>query len=444
MPYQTSILALPTIAPAQAQKHITHNEALQKLDVMIQLRVLERDKNTPPPNPTESDAYIVGANPNAEWAELADKIVVWQANVWKAFTPNRGWLCWVEAELSYFVYENSGWAPLLSGGLQNANLLGVNASADTANRLSVASDNVLFNHENSDIRIKLNKADTADTTSFVFQTNWTGHAEIGLTGDNDFHFKVSGNGTTFTDALILKSDGKAAQFSKSVGVGIEIPQTFWAYNNTPALFSTLGFVGSNGSYEHGIWWNGYRNNALGWTSMNINGYTSAAGIALGHGGIKFKWQDPPSGVVPADIFVMQETVFKPGSDNTANLGAANARFKQIYAASGTIVTSDMDLKTEIKGGRVKRAAEKAAASALKSALCRYQYNDAIAKKGKRKARIHFGAKAQLVEKTLRDYGLNPQDYGFLCKDQIETQLGHKKEIYGLRYEELLMFMLYYG
>ncbi|HHL43173.1 MAG TPA: DUF2793 domain-containing protein [Hellea balneolensis] len=443
MTFSTTILDLPFIAPAQAQKHVTHNEALQKLDVLIQLRVLARDQFTPPPSPADSDAYIVPVNPTGVWAGETDKIAIWQANGWQFFTPNTGWLCWVDTENLYVVYRDGNWQHLHADGLQNTALLGVNATADTTNRLSTATDNVLFNHETADIRVKLNKNTDTDTASFIFQSGWTGHAEIGLSGDTDFHFKVSPDGTNWKPALTLQNDGKAANFNKSVGIGFNVPTSFWAYNNTPALFCPLGFMGSNGSYEHGLWWNGYRNSSTNWTSLNINNYTSAAGISLGNTGIKFKWQDPPTGAVPADIFLMQETVFRPASDNYANLGSASQRWKQIYAASGTINTSDGDYKTEIKGGKAKRLAEKRAAQAIKQSLIRYQFNSAIKQKGKRKARVHFGAHAQRIEKILQNEGLNPDEYGFLCKDKLDPPTQTKTEIYGLRYDELMMFILYY-
>ena len=48
MPDDTDILGLPLILPAQAQKHVTHNEALVALDVIVQLSVINRDQTVPP------------------------------------------------------------------------------------------------------------------------------------------------------------------------------------------------------------------------------------------------------------------------------------------------------------------------------------------------------------------------------------------------------------
>jgi hypothetical protein len=87
--------------------------------------------------------------------------------------------------------------------LQNLSLLGVNATADATNKLAVASSAVLFNNAGNGVQVKVNKAAAADTASFLFQTNFSGRAEFGTTGDDDFHFKVSSDGSTWYEALTI-------------------------------------------------------------------------------------------------------------------------------------------------------------------------------------------------------------------------------------------------
>jgi hypothetical protein len=53
------------------------------------------------------------------------------------------------------------------------------------------------------VQAKLNKQSGPDTASIVFQTNWSGRAEIGCIGDDDFRFKVSPDGATFHTGLTL-------------------------------------------------------------------------------------------------------------------------------------------------------------------------------------------------------------------------------------------------
>ena len=57
----TPNLSLPYIMPSQAQKHVTHNEALRALDILVQLAVLDRDLTVPPSAPDEGDRHIVAA-----------------------------------------------------------------------------------------------------------------------------------------------------------------------------------------------------------------------------------------------------------------------------------------------------------------------------------------------------------------------------------------------
>ena len=59
---------LPYLAAAQAQKHVTHNEALRRLDAVVQLAVLDATLAAPPASPDEGDRYIVAASATGAWA----------------------------------------------------------------------------------------------------------------------------------------------------------------------------------------------------------------------------------------------------------------------------------------------------------------------------------------------------------------------------------------
>ena len=59
----TTHLKLPYLAAAQAQKHVTHNEALRLLDGLVQLSVLDRDLTAPPGSPVDGDRYVVASGP---------------------------------------------------------------------------------------------------------------------------------------------------------------------------------------------------------------------------------------------------------------------------------------------------------------------------------------------------------------------------------------------
>ena len=70
MPDDTTILSLPLILPAQAQKHVTHNDALRILDAAIQIAVRDRTLTTPPALPDDSDRHIVAIGASGHWSEV--------------------------------------------------------------------------------------------------------------------------------------------------------------------------------------------------------------------------------------------------------------------------------------------------------------------------------------------------------------------------------------
>ncbi|HCA27477.1 MAG TPA: hypothetical protein DEP05_07555 [Betaproteobacteria bacterium] len=197
----TPNLSLPYITAAQAQKHVTHNEALRALDVLAQLNILDRDLSTPPASPADGDRYIVAAMANGDWTGKEDQVAAWQDNAWRLYAPRQGWLAWIADEGIILSYDGSSWVGVATGGgsVNPVPLVGVNATADTTNRLSMNSPASLFNHEGAGHQQKINKATAGDTASQLYQTGFSGRAEIGLTGDDDFHLKVSPDGVKLND-----------------------------------------------------------------------------------------------------------------------------------------------------------------------------------------------------------------------------------------------------
>jgi hypothetical protein len=200
---QTPNLLLPYIMAAQAQKHVTHNEALRRLDAIVHLAVADRDLASPPVSPVEGRRYIVAPGASGAWAGQTNTIAAFQDGAWAFYAPLEGWLVWIADEDVLLSWTGTAWSPASGGSVNPAPLVGVNATADTTNKLSVASSAVLFNHAGSGTQVKLNKAASTDTASFLFQDGFSGRAEIGLTGDDSFHFKVSPDGSAWKDALII-------------------------------------------------------------------------------------------------------------------------------------------------------------------------------------------------------------------------------------------------
>ena len=205
----SAVLALPYIQPSQAQKHVTHNEALRLLDVIVQLAVLDRSRTAAPVTAAVGDRHIVAAGAAGDWAGQDGTIAVYDLEGWVFFAPQPGWRAEVLAESCAVVFDGTGW--VAPGDLpQRFPQLGVNAAADAVNRLSVSSAATLLNHAGGGHQLKLNKAAAADTASLLFQTGFSGRAELGLAGNDDFSVKISPDGTAFVEALRAGADGSVA------------------------------------------------------------------------------------------------------------------------------------------------------------------------------------------------------------------------------------------
>lgn len=189
-------LNLPFIAPGQALKHITHNEALQTLDQILHLCVDEQ-VNQRPTNPVDQMRVLITQGPQA------GDIAISQNSQWTYHTPQIGWLCWDKSLGKLIALSQAGW--ISTESWDGISPLGLNTQADTVNRLAVSSDASLFTHDGAGHSVKVNKSGANETASLIFQESFIGHAEIGLTGDNDLNIKTSQDGAAWVDAVNLRS-----------------------------------------------------------------------------------------------------------------------------------------------------------------------------------------------------------------------------------------------
>lgn len=213
----TPLLGLPLMAAAQAQKHVTHNEALSALDALVFLAVLSRRQASPPPAPNPGDRYLVAANPTGAWAGQAGTIALFADSVWRFFTPLAGWIMRVQDEAHVLSFDGTLWVDLVAAGgltqIENLVGLGVGTASDPTNSFAFKGNNLLLTAKapaeggTGDLRAKLNKAAAGNTLSLLFQDGFAGRAELGLVGDDDVVLKVSSDGAAWTEALRVKGQG---------------------------------------------------------------------------------------------------------------------------------------------------------------------------------------------------------------------------------------------
>lgn len=171
-----------------------------------------------------------------------------------------------------------------------------------------------------------------------------------------------------------------------------------------------------------------------------------------------------AGVIKHDISSNQAlnvslTDTNPGTDNTKSLGTSGIRWSVVYAATGTINTSDANTKQDTAD---LDDAEKRVAVRIKGLIKKFRFKDAVAEKGDA-ARIHVGVIAQEVRDAFTAEGLDADRYGMFCSDTwwekeeaVNAPSGNRTELViydkpvegavektrlGVRYDELLAFVI---
>lgn len=155
---QTPNLKLPYILPSQAQKHVTHNEALRLLDAVVHLSVRSRSRTDAPETPAGGDRYLVAAPALGNWAGKEGMIASFIDGGWLFVAPAVGWQVYVEDEAQLLVFDGALWKGVSSVPYNlSLSMLGVQATADAVNRLAVSSDASLFNNAGAGHLVKVNK-----------------------------------------------------------------------------------------------------------------------------------------------------------------------------------------------------------------------------------------------------------------------------------------------
>ncbi len=242
-------LGLPFIEAAQAQKHVTHNEALAMLDAFVQTTVLAMSATAPPAPPVEGARVVVGAGAAGAFAGREGRLAMYDAGAWRFFAPRAGWLVWSTADRCAFVHDGAAWVRFDASisRLQQLSLLGVGTTADATNPLAVSAGNALFTARSSgeggdgSLRFKLNKEAAGRTVSQLYQTNWSGRAETGLVGDDRWRVRVSGDGQAWSDPLIASTSGVEIGGQLTVASGVRASAAPWVdlscvWNNVAVTF----------------------------------------------------------------------------------------------------------------------------------------------------------------------------------------------------------------
>jgi hypothetical protein len=433
----TPNLALPLMAAHQAQKHVTHNEALMILDMLAQLAVQSAALGLPPSSPADGERWIVAAGASGAWAGRATDVAAWQDGAWRFSIPRAGWLAYDVAASTLRMFDGAAWVSAFAA-LQNLPSLGINTTADATNRLAVKSDAALFSHDDAtpgtgDVRVALNKSAAARDASIALQDGYSTRALIGLLADDDLAIKVSPDGASYaTAAKFDRATGDAA-FARDVVAGRDLVAARnatlagYAWRITTAGDANWGFGLSNsGGRFYVDAFGSFGSNSGGGFRVIGSGTTKAIFDADGTGNAGV--DVGAATVLPAKLTV--NGAVAPWTDNSHSCGLSAWRWSVVYAATGAISTSNALEKTD-----PTPLDEALLLAALDTQIVQYRWRDAVARKGAG-ARLHVGPTAQSFRDACRARGIDARRYAVYCEDPVLAPATKRRVVARMKIERV--------
>ena len=134
----TPKFALPYVVEGQVNAAITHNDAINRLDSLAQIFIIDRDLTAPPGSPAEGAVYLVKATGTGAWASHDNQLALYFAG-WIFLTPMEGLEAWILDENKKILYNGSAWVDMPREGAAVADLaLNVDATYNETQVQSIA------------------------------------------------------------------------------------------------------------------------------------------------------------------------------------------------------------------------------------------------------------------------------------------------------------------
>ncbi|MEJ8476880.1 DUF2793 domain-containing protein [Roseibium algae] len=219
----TARLNLPYIAASQAQKEVTHNEALARIDALAHLVILDRDLSAPPAA-NEGDCYLVATGGSGDWAGKDGRIASYADGAWAFYAPALGMLAYVADEGTLSVYTASGWKDY--GALLSSVATVSRSVSGAESRIGTVEEELSLSGASVSSSIVI------PDRSIVFGVSC--RTTEAVTGVWQYHVGIAGEAEKFGGYLGI-AEG-------STNAGVIGPQAFYA--DTPILITANGDTGS--------------------------------------------------------------------------------------------------------------------------------------------------------------------------------------------------------
>ena len=108
-------LQLPYLDGAQAQKHVTVNETIRRLDALVLLAIEDKDLTAPPGSPSDGARYIPKATATGLWSGKENNVAHYVDGAWEFYPPREGFIAYMRDEDQLYVHNGSAWVTLENG-----------------------------------------------------------------------------------------------------------------------------------------------------------------------------------------------------------------------------------------------------------------------------------------------------------------------------------------
>lgn len=204
----TTNLAITLVEQSQAQKEVTVNAALTRIDALMNTAALSRTTATPPGSPSAGDLYIVGDSATGAWSSQ-DGNIAYYDQTWKFITANEGMQLYVADEDVFYVYVGADW---LSQAIHVYDALtGTSHTLDS----SYIAKSVVFSNGSAITFTLPNDLYVGFTCRVVQsgagQVTFSAASGAGLSNRSS-HSKTAGQWAVCMLEVISNSDGSSAQY----------------------------------------------------------------------------------------------------------------------------------------------------------------------------------------------------------------------------------------
>lgn len=222
----TPNLSLPYLAAAQAQKHVTVNEAMDAIDGLIQLTVISATLTAAPAGPADGDRYIIAGSATGAWAGWDGSVAHFSGGVWHRMVPLEGWRVWDQATGRVLVWLSGAWT-----GLDAAmRLLARASSVRVAESPSLAATDMGVTDELISGLTGASAVSTIVIPDRSIVLGVSSRTVTAITGAASYDCGIAGEASKFGGSL-----GIAAG---STNIGVIGPQAFYA--DTPITLTANG------------------------------------------------------------------------------------------------------------------------------------------------------------------------------------------------------------